>query len=215
MARADLEDVSSLRVLGITGPIGCGKTTTSQIAVELGAREHINADDVTHSLMSAETALSKSIEQTFGPEVISQSGSVDRRLLSELVFTDTDRLATLESLVHPAVRAWIGSRLEHLRAVGENGVVVVEAIKLLQSPLYGMTDEIWVVLCSSDQQFKRLAEIRGYTTNEIVSRIRAQPQFEGSNLRTIVNNGSLDDLRQNVEEEWLRFCRDHEVLVSG
>jgi len=152
------------------------------------------------------TALTAAIEEIFGPGVIQADGSVNRLALGEVVFDDPVRLRALEGLVHPEVRAWIAARVDTLGSGGEDGVVVVEAIKLLQSPLRDLATEIWVVTCSPEVQRRRLVSDRGYTPEQVEARLRAQPDFApGTGVRLIQNDGSPAELAGTVEREWNRF----------
>jgi dephospho-CoA kinase len=188
-------------VLGLTGPIGCGKTTVGDILLELGARERIDADRVVHALMELGQPLSGRIGEEFGPETIRPDGGVNRAALGRIVFQDPDKLRLLESLTHPAVREEIRSRLESLK--GTSGVVVLDAVKLLQSPLLPLTDEVWVVTCDPEIERARLTGLRGMTDEDAESRMRAQPSFEHPRVtRFVKNNGSLMELRQTVERAW-------------
>lgn len=188
-------------VLGLTGPIGCGKTTVGDILLELGARERIDADRVVHALMEPGKPLSRRIAREFGPETIRPDGGVDRAALGRIVFQHPDKLRLLESLTHPAVREEIRSRLEALR--GTPGVVVVDAVKLLQSPLLPLMDEVWVVTCDPEIERARLTGLRGMTGEDAESRLRAQPSFEHLRVtRVLHNDGSLVELRQTVERAW-------------
>src|SRR5947209_2132832 len=99
------------RTLGITGPIGCGKTTVGDMLLELGALERIDADRVVHGLMAPNSVTTKRVRETFGDGVMASDGSVDRSALASVVFSKPDRLRALEAIVHPAVREAIRSRI--------------------------------------------------------------------------------------------------------
>jgi dephospho-CoA kinase len=192
------------RILGVTGPIGCGKTTVGDLLLELGAVERIDADRVVHGLMAAGTPVTARVRQAFGDEVIAADGSVDRRHLASIVFSDSRRLRALEAITHPAVRDAIHARLREQR--GRDGVVVIDAVRLLQSDLLQLVDEVWVVTCPQQTQLARLTTTRRMTHSEALDRIRAQPSFEHSRVsRIIMNAGSREDLRRQVEAAWTSF----------
>jgi dephospho-CoA kinase len=189
------------RVLGLTGAIGCGKTTVGDILLRLGALGRIDADTVVHELMAPGTPVTAAIADSFGTDVLRDDGGVDRAALAATVFADQAALQQLEAITHPAVRTTIRKRLEGLR--GRDGIVIVDAVKLLQGDLLPLCDAIWVVTCPPDEQTRRLVEMRRMTTEAAEARIRAQPSFEHPRVtRLIENTGSLDHLRQQVAAAW-------------
>ncbi|HEX6506132.1 MAG TPA: dephospho-CoA kinase [Chloroflexota bacterium] len=189
------------RVLGLTGPIACGKTTVGDILLEMGAIERIDADEVVHELMAARSDTTRTIADTFGAGLIAADGSIDRGALGTVVFGDETKLRTLESIVHPEVGRVIRRRVE--ARAGQEGVVVVDAVKLLQSDLAEMCDAIWVVLCRPDVEMRRLTGKRGMTAEMARDRIAAQPTFDDARISAVIENSeSPADLRRQVQELW-------------
>jgi dephospho-CoA kinase len=189
------------RVLGLTGPIGSGKTTVGDILGELGALDRIDADKVVHQLMASDTETTRKVGKTFGSGVISADGSVDRPKLGTIVFNDHAELRKLESIVHPAVARLIRERIESKR--GREGIVVVDAVRLLQSDLLALVHDIWVVRCSSRVALRRLTVMRGLSAQAAQARLSAQPRFDHPRVtRVIENSGSLDELREQVKTAW-------------
>lgn len=193
-------------ILGLTGPIGCGKTTVGDILLDLGALERIDADQVVHELTGPDSEVTAQVAEVFGPSAIAPGGAVDRQALGRMVFGDPDKLRRLESITHPAVRREIRRRIEALE--GSKGVVVVDAVKLLQSDLLPLTDAVWVVTCAPDEEMRRLTERRQMTPEDAAARVRAQPSFDHPRVsRVIENNQSLMKLRHNVTEGWMELTR--------
>jgi dephospho-CoA kinase len=191
------------RILGLTGPIGCGKSTVGDILLQLGVTERIDADQVVHELMAAGTETTRSIATAFGDDVLRDDGSVDRIRLGRVVFSDGDALRRLESITHPAVRRLIRERLHHY---SEREVVVIDAIKLLQSDLLPLVEAVWVVRCARDAQIARLTEIRRMPREQAESRIAAMPRFESERVTEVIENSrSMDELRSRVEAAYQRF----------
>lgn len=189
------------RVLGLTGPIACGKTTVGDILLDLGAIERIDADRVVHELMAAGTETTARIRAEFGPDVLRDDGAVDRRCLGEIVFGDPDALRRLEAIVHPAVRSEVRARVERL--AGRRGVVVIDAVKLLQSELLALTDAVWVVACSEEAQLQRLTGSRGLSREAARARLAAMPPFDHPKVTARMRNDtSMDALRAAVTAEW-------------
>jgi len=189
------------RILGLTGPIACGKTTVGDLLLDLGALERIDADRVVHELEGSDTPTAREIRTLFGDEVMNPDGSVNRQRLGGIVFANPEALRRLEGVVHPAVRSIIRARLEKLR--DRAGVVVVDAVRLLQSDLLPMCDAVWVVQCPANAQMRRLTEIRKMDAAAAMARLAAQPSFEHPRVTEVITNaGSLQKLRRQVESAW-------------
>lgn len=194
------------RILGLTGPIACGKTTVGNLLLELGARERIDADDVVHDLMKPGTPTTAQIETLFGPAVIAPDGSVDRPRLADVVFANQNALRRLEAIVHPAVRQVIRDVIQALS--GQDGAIVIDAIRLLQSELPALCDAIWVVQCDPESQLHRLTKTRRMTVEAARARLAAQPSFSHPRVTTVIeNSGSLEELRATVSAEWRALMR--------
>ncbi len=189
-------------ILGLTGNIGCGKSAVAAMLRRLGA-DFVDADLVVHGLLAAGTPTTAAIAARFGEQVIADDGAVDRRALAAIVFADTKALTDLEKLTHPAVRREIEQRIATATAP-----MVIEAIKLLESGLYILCDEVWVVKCDESVQLKRLIQDRGMLRADALQRIRAQSPQKAKIARADVvidNSGSLDETWQQVEQAWRRF----------
>lgn len=158
-------------VIGLTGPIGCGKSTIARWLGELGAVV-LDADAVAREVTGAGAPTLAAIRARFGPAVFAADGSLDRSALGRIVFADPVALRDLEAIVHPAVRPRILDALDGAATAGAPAVVV-EAIKLVQGGLAELCDEVWLVTCSAAAQRARLAA-RGLAPDEVALRRRAQ-----------------------------------------
>lgn len=164
--------------IGITGPIGCGKSTVAGWLGELGAVV-IDADQVARHVTPVGSAPLAGVVDAFGRGILRGDGTLDRAALGRIVFSDPAALVRLESIIHPAVRSRILELLAdaersaasaapaarpgeaaHARA-GPAGspvpAVVIEAIKLVEGGLASLCDEVWLVTCDPAAQRERLA----------------------------------------------------------
>jgi len=157
--------------IGLTGPIGCGKSTVATWLANRGAVA-IDADAVARAVTAPGEPVHDAVVERFGPAVLGADGTLDRAALARLVFADPAALADLEALVHPAVRARILLALADADRGGAPAVVV-EAIKLVEGGLADLCNEVWLVTCSRDAQRKRLAA-RGMDPADIDRRLTAQ-----------------------------------------
>ena len=192
------------RIIGLTGPIGCGKTTVGDLLLEIGARERIDADRVVHGLLGPHTRVTAAVASRFGRAILDPEGGVDRLKLASIVFSDDAALRDLEAITHPAVRDEIRTRLDAWRGTDE--VIVLDAIKLLQSDLLPLCEVVWLVECEPAQQMDRLVSDRGMTEGAARARIAAQPSFDhGAVTAIIANSGTLAQLRDKVVAAWTAY----------
>ncbi len=190
-------------VIGITGPIGSGKSTVLRILRELGA-ETIDADRVAREVMARGGPAYEAVVRAFGRDILRPDGEIDRARLAQKVFSQPEALKRLEAIVHPAVFEEVKRRI----ARSEKPVIALEAIKLLEAGLsITMCDEVWAVLVDRDVQLQRLRQ-RGMSEAEALRRMAAQLSPEEYARRADVvidNNGDLDHLRSQVEAQWRRI----------
>jgi len=178
--------------IGITGPIGCGKSTVAGWLAARGAFV-VDADAVARAVVEpGEPALARVVER-FGDAVRAPDGTLDRAALARIVFADPGALGDLEAIVHPAVRPRVLAAIEAAETVGAPAVVI-EAIKLVESGLAALCDETWLVTCTPDEQRARLAG-RGVAPDDAARRIAAQGDMAAllapAVTRTLDTSGDL------------------------
>jgi dephospho-CoA kinase len=157
--------------IGLTGPIGCGKSTVAGWLAELGARV-IDADSVARDVTPPGSRELAAVVAAFGPSVLRADGSLDRAALGRIVFTEAAAIKRLEAIIHPAVRPRILGLIADADAVG-TPAVVIEAIKLVEGGLANLCDEVWLVTCDPADQLARLAA-RGANRADSEARIATQ-----------------------------------------
>ena len=158
--------------IGLTGPIGCGKSTVARWLGERPRVVVIDADRVARDVLdSGEPAFDAVIER-FGPTVLRADRELDRAALGRIVFADPAALRDLEAIVHPAVRPRILAVIASAEAEGA-AAVVIEAIKLVEGGLAELCDEVWLISCDPQIQRTRLVG-RGSSPQDAALRIAAQ-----------------------------------------
>jgi dephospho-CoA kinase len=187
--------------IGITGPIGCGKSTVAGWLGERPGVVVIDADDVAREVLEpGEPALDRVVAR-FGSDLLRADGSLDRAALGRQVFADPVALADLEAIVHPAVRPRILAAMDRAADDGA-AAVVVEAIKLVEGRLAEMCDEVWLVTCDAEVQRARLVG-RGTAAHDADQRITAQAGLDErvrpAATRVIDTSGEVTETRAIVE----------------
>ena len=188
--------------IGLTGPIGCGKSTVAGWLAELGAHV-IDADRIAHQVTApGEPALAEVLAR-FGDRVKAADGNLDRAALGRIVFANPAALRGLEAIIHPAVRPRIIAAVAAAEAADPDGVIVIEAIKLVEGGLSELCDEIWLVTCDRAAQRGRLVG-RGSTPADADQRIASQGDIAARlrpvATRVIDTSGSPDESRARAEK---------------
>ena len=187
-------------LIGLTGNIACGKSTVLRQLARLGAHT-IDADKRIHDILRKGGPAYEPVLAEFGPRILGEDEEIDRRELGRIVFADPAKLRRLEEIEHPIVRRVIE---DEIRAATEP-VVVLDAIKLIESGWAARCDAVWVVTCRRDQQIERLVITRGYSPQEAEERVNAQsPQEQKVKRADVVidNSGSLEDTMSQVLAAW-------------
>jgi dephospho-CoA kinase len=199
------------RIIGITGNIACGKTAVGHMLLDLGAERYIDADALVHKLYQSGQAVAVKVAEDFGPEVVAANGDIDRKALGAIVFQDTAAMRHLEAIVHPAVGQALANELA---GVSPTGIVIIDAVKLLEGGSGEICQSKWMVICPEELEYDRLITRSNLNSEEAWARIKAQPSVEARLPlvdEVIDNSGSLDETRRQVTEAYERFCKKFPV----
>ncbi|MFG2118671.1 dephospho-CoA kinase [Streptomyces sp. NPDC048710] len=192
--------------VGLTGGIGAGKSEVSRLLVEHGA-VLIDADRIAREVVAPGTPGLAAVVEAFGEEILAADGSLDRPGLGAIVFADPEKLAVLNSIVHPLVGA---RSLELESAAAEDAVVIHDVPLLTENGLAPLYDLVVVVDASPETQLDRLVRLRGMTEDDARARMAAQATREQRReIADIVidNDMPLDALRKRVTEVWEDLVR--------
>jgi len=195
-----------MKVIGLTGGIGSGKSTVSRFLKELGA-VIIDADKVGHEAFKPDTEAWREVGAAFGRQILTPSGEIDRNKLGEIVFANPEALARLNEIMHPRIYAWVKALIEGYRQMGVE-VVVLEAPLLREAGWTSSVDEVWVTVAPESTVLRRLKKKLGLSESESLARIRSQlPSKERIKQADVVidTDCSLDELKAKVEELWYKL----------
>ena len=163
-----------MKVIGITGGVGCGKSMVMDLI-----REHFNAyvikaDDVGKNVLNQGTSGYEQVVALFGEEILMESGEINRNRLAEIVFHEPNKRMDLNSIVHPQVKKRIVEEMARIRCEEKYDFFVVEAALLLEDHYEVFCDEVWYVYAEKEQRKKRLMESRGYSPEKIEKIMESQ-----------------------------------------
>ena len=194
---------SGKTVIGLTGNIGTGKSVVRKMLEHQGAYG-IDADQLSHRAMAKGAPGYKPVVEMFGRWVVAADGQIDRARLGKIVFSDPAALAELEKIIHPLVNQAVDMLVQRT----SQPVIVIEAIKLLESDLRAACDSVWVTAAPPDVQLKRLMQARGMSEAEARQRITAQPpQAQKTALAQVViqNAGTFTETWKQVSAAYQKI----------
>jgi dephospho-CoA kinase len=194
-----------MKVIGLTGGIGTGKSTVADYLKELGA-SIIDLDKVGHEALAGEN-VRKQIITAFGQDIRDENGEIDRARLGEKVFNDPPGLERLIRILHPVIDKMVDERLAACRRRGAK-VAVLEAAAMPEAGGDPRAEELWVTTAPETAVLERLKAQRDYSAEEALARIRNQLPAAARLAHAdvvIENAGTLGELKARVEEEWRKL----------
>ncbi len=191
-----------MKLIGLTGGVGSGKSTVAGMLRDLGAVV-VDADEAAHAAYEPGTAGFEAVIHEFGIEYVHE-GRIDRQRLGQLVFSDPDARRRLNAIVHPLVREWMAARTAEAAEMGAP-IVVQDVPLLFENGLERLYSSVILVYVAEAVQVQRLVEGRGFTEERARAMITAQMSIEEKRKRAhhvIDNSGSLEGTRAQVDEVW-------------
>ena len=186
--------------IGLTGPLGCGKSTIARWLADAGGTI-VDADALARETTAPGQPTLDGIRSRFGDDVFDDEGALDRAALARIVFSDSEALRDLEAIVHPAVRRLIEAAVARAEAAGAP-FLVIEAIKLVEAGYAEECDEVWLVACRPETQRDRLWG-RGFDEDDLENRLAAQAglveRLTPQASRVLRTDGSAAATRDMVE----------------
>lgn len=196
-------------VIGLTGNIGCGKSSLSNI-LKNNSLDIIDADIISRDIMNDKDLLNK-IFETFGNDIKSEDGTLNRKELGKIVFNDDEKLIILNNITHPAIKNEIKKRIKEIEDNNRN-IVVVDAALLIEGNFLDLVDRLVVISCDLDIQLNRIIKRDNITKEEAISRIKSQMD-QNEKIKygdyIIDNSKDLDELNYKanklityIKENW-------------
>jgi dephospho-CoA kinase len=187
--------------VGLTGGLACGKTFVGEALAALGCHV-LQADQLGHQVLLPGGEAYAPVVREFGPGILAENGDIDRRALAEQVFSSSERLALLNSLVHPPVLRQEDAWLDRVAACDPRGIAVIEAAILIEIGVHRRFDKLIVVVCEEEQQIERSMKRDGVERERVRTRLsRQMPLSEKRKFADFIVDTS------GTKEETLRQAR--------
>ena len=196
-------------ILGLTGNIGCGKSSLSKIFSDNNI-DIVDADIIARQIYDDEKLLKK-VYDTFGYDIKNEDGSLNRKALGKIVFNDDKKLIKLNKLTHPVIRQDVTKEIKEYKKQNKK-IVVLDAALLIESNYLSFVDKLLVVTCNEEIQIERIKNRDNCSTEEALSRIKSQMTQENKVKYAdyiIDNSGTLDELKEKafiflnyIKENW-------------
>lgn len=189
-----------LRIIGVTGGIGSGKSTVTRILADMGAAV-IDADVIARDIVRKGQKAFKELVSFFGDEVVAPDGELDRKALGAIVFNHKDKLESLNDITHKYVVERIGERLLELKRDKAVSIIVVDVPIPVRHGFIDVVDEVWTVVSDREKRIVRVMKRSGLTYDQVLERINSQKsdeEYMEIAHKVIVNDGSEEELRKQV-----------------
>lgn len=196
-------------LIGITGSLGTGKSLVGSILKKLGVYV-IDTDEIVRNVLSYKNEITKKIVGEFGTNALSSNGSINRKYLSSIVFSNKIKLKKLESIIHPEVQ----KKLTLFFKLNKNKKIIAVLIPLLfECNMQKFYDESWCVVCNKKIQLKRL-KARRYLLKDALARINAQfPQSRKAKMADFIINNSGSSL--TTKKQVVKRIRSLDQLIHS
>ena len=192
-----------MKIIGITGGIGAGKSLIMSYLSEMENAYTAEADMIAKSLYLPGNSIYEKLLDTFkNDDILDDKGALDKAKLAKAVFDDNEKLQKLNSIVHPAVREEIMSLIEREKASGKD-YFFLEAAILIENGYKEVCDELWYIYASEETRMSRLMESRGYSREKCISIIESQKDdaFYRNNCDHVIDNDRpFDEVKKDIDK---------------
>ena len=185
-----------MKVIGITGGVGAGKSSVLALLKEMCSCDIIQADLVARNIYHSGNIGFKKVVDIFGEQIVGEDGEINRPLLADIIFKNPNKRIVLNSIIHPLVKQEIINLINNHKIAGDVDYCFVEAALLIEDHYDIFMDEIWYIYVSEDERRKRLAASRGYSDEKISDIFKSQlsdAEFR-KHADKVINNGAERDI---------------------
>lgn len=193
-----------MRVIGITGGVGAGKSKVLEYLVEKYNCQVILADKVAHMLEEKGQKCYEELIALLGEEILAPDKSIDKQKMARIIFADKDLLYKVNNIVHPAVKAFIVKTIEDKRIEGRLDFLFIEAALLIEDGYDAIVDDLWYIHSDVDVRRDRLKSTRAYSDekiDEIIQKQLSEEEFRKHCKVIIDNSGSFIAACKQIDEK--------------
>ncbi len=205
----------SMKILGVTGRIGSGKSEVLKYLSTKSGLITYEADKVAHGIQGIGKSTYLEIVSEFGEEILDEIGNIDRKALGNIVFQDTEKLKTLNQIMHPAVKNEV-NRLILVHEKSGCKLFVLEAALLLEENYQQICDEIWYIKTGANIRRERVVKNRNCTEEKFsdIDHLQLSNEaFEEGCDYVIDNTGTLESLHQKIDKELKRLLGETNEIM--
>lgn len=194
-----------MKIIGIIGGCGSGKSEVSNLFKNKFNAYIINADKIAHNVISKDSKAYKKIVNHFGKHILDDNGNINRSRLGKLVFSNENELQQLTDMTHPYINEDITCIINKLKNENEYCYIVLEITALGKGEIYSLIDEYWYVYCNIDVRLKRLLKYRNISTESAMNIINKQLSDEEFRkyANVIIDNSNTLDITYNQMKKYL------------
>lgn len=196
-----------MKIIGITGGIGAGKSEILNYIARQWNAVVVEADEVGYLVMQPGKSCFAPIVELFGPGILKADGTLDRQKIAELVFDDKELLGKLNGIVHPAVKKYIKKAIEREKE-HDTDLFIVEAALLIEDHYDEICDELWYIYADEETRTERLKQNRGYSDEkirEIFSNQLSEEEFSSHCDFEIDNSGDFEDTKRQIIQRMKKY----------
>ena len=193
-----------MRIIGITGGVGAGKTHILSYIEKNYKAYVIRTDETAKLLQTPGHVCYEKIVECLGGGILKEDGSIDRQKMAQTIFSDKEKLVQINEIIHPQVNAYVAEKIEEERKKGEVSYFFIESALLIENHYDEICDEMWYIDTSEDILRQRLKENRGYSDekiNDIISKQLSEQEFRKHCQVHLNNNGDKQAVYQQIDKE--------------
>lgn len=193
---------NDIKIIGLTGGIGSGKSTVAKILQNDFGAKVIIADEIGYMAMNPGESSYYDIISYFGTAILNDKKEINRQELANIVFHDDDKLTMLNSIIHPYVHKYVLQVLEEVKKDKSADFVIIESAILIEAGYQSICDEIWYVSVEDKLRRERLIKNRGYSMDKIESIVKKQMKeadYKKYATKIITNNGDISEISRQLE----------------
>lgn len=167
-----------MKVIGIVGGMGAGKSTIIEMMQQIQPMSYISADQIGHEILQKDGAAYLPIIEAFGPEILDDAEDIVRKKLGQIVFGNPEKVAQLNEITHPLITKKVKESIAHYKKTAPHQHIILEAALLLESGLVDLTDVVIAVYADQDLRLKRVVARENLDEAHILKRFNAQKEWE-------------------------------------